>query len=879
MAPVVAVAAKVFAAVAAKVTFAAVAKFVVTTALSIGVSKLLAKRAMKNAAAGGGGGGRVQLPPATDNKLPVVYGSAFIGGSIIDAYLTPDQKTMYYVVALSEVTDNGTISYGDIYYDGKLVQFGSDGLGGTTKVTALINNATTPSQSDTRVNGFLNIYLYKNGSTGATSGTNTTQNAYDVMPNWGSSTFAMTNCAFAIVVVKYSTDASTTGLGAITAQIRNTESGQTTGVYRPGTAIRDYMTNARYGCAIPLSQVDTASLTDLNTYSDQNITYTPVGGGSATQKRYRINGPIDTASNCLDNLQFLVDSCDCWLQYSELQGKWKVVINKAYTQSPNAQTTNDLFIVNSSNLVGGIEISPIDLNETYNEVEVAYPNFNIKDQTDYQVIDLFADYPSVLSQNDAVNRLNITLPLVNNAVQAKYLAARRIFQSREDLVITFRTDYSGIQVEAGDVIRVYHETYGWDADNGFPDGKLFRVSEVMEEKDVEGNLFATFRAFEYNATVYADDPVQDYVPAFNTGLKDPNIISAPCDPVLTNFTDTQGLITGFEVESCVPEEGLVLYMDFNYGNNSNVLTHRLYRTVQQSDGEPFTPSPDIANGNVTAVQIDVNDLPAGNYYWSVTARNNTAGKRSGNSTVLNWAGANIQPYNPNSNTGGIGGNQVKSNTIGFTNMQKGTSLAEVFGQLEAGFPGNVLNFGNGVFNYGTATTGTYIGGNAGYLDGNFPGANYVYPWYQNTSSTANGYLANSTSPLQPYNASIVRGNTGTDGWYIVGLINFGANRIANDEEGCTISADLSLVADIDSTIQISPFITYANAPNTFFILTGSMDTVNLTANIPQRPYIETVTYSSSSMDFVGAGVAIKNISNSRVFVTDMELFVTKSKFT
>ena len=219
------------------------------------------------------------------------------------------------------------------------------------------------------------------------------------------------------------------------------------------------MLNNRYGCAIPLAQIDTNSLDDVNTYSDQNIVYTPVGGGSATQKRYRINGPLDTARSCLDNLQFLVDTCDSWLQYSELQGKWKVVINKAYNQNPDGQTINDLFIVNSSNLIGGIEISPIDLNETYNEVEVAYPNYNIKDQTDYQIIDLFDTNPSLLSQNEAINRLNITLPLVNNAVQAKYLAARRIFQSREDLVISFRTDYSGIQVEAGDVIRVYHETY------------------------------------------------------------------------------------------------------------------------------------------------------------------------------------------------------------------------------------------------------------------------------------------------------------------------------------------------------------------------------------------------------------------------------------
>jgi hypothetical protein len=851
MAPVIAFGA----AVAAKVTVAAVVKFVVTTALSIGVSRLIAKRALAKAQAGGDGGGRVQLPPATDNKIPVVYGSAFTGGPIIDAYLTPDQKTMYYVVALSEKTDNGTISYGDIYYDGKLVQFGSDGSGGTTKVTALINNNVSPTQTDTRVNGFLNIYLYKNGSTGATSGTNTTQNAYDVFPGWGSSTYAMTDCAFAVIKVVYSTDAGTTSLGSLTAQVKNTESGQTagSGIYRPGTALKDYMMNTRYGCAIPLAQIDTASLDDVNTYSDQTITVT--GGPSPTQARYRINGPLDTAQNCLTNLQYLVDTCDSWLQYSELQGKWKVVLNKAYTQTPNAQTLNDLFLVNSSNLVGGIEISPIDLNETYNQTEVAYPNLNVKDQTDYQIINLFDTNPSLLSQNEAVNRLNITLPLVNNAVQAKYLAARRIYQSREDLVVSFRTDYSGIQVEAGDVIRITHETYGWT-------DKLFRVSEVIEEKDTNGNLFASFRAFEYNATVYVDDPVADFIPAFNTGLKDPNIISAPCDPIITNFTNTDGLVTGFDVESCVPEEGLVLYMDFNYGNNSNVLEHRLYRTVQQSNGTPFTNSPDVANSNVTPVNITVNDLTSGNYYWSVTARNNTAGKRSGNSIVFNWAGANIQPYDPNTGNGGIIGNQVKSNTIDYRTMSTGMTIEKVLLDIEysatANLPANITGVVNVPF----------------YIDGTDVDPNYYYPWYQNTSTTANFYVANSTAPFQPANASQLAITDGDDNWYFFAGGDFGANTIANTEY-MNVSFLGHFTANVDCTIQTLAVGEFGNS-GVYQGTTATLGTHFLFANIPTEIRVGGTFVGSNTL--TGGGVIIRNMdSNTRAYGVEGQLVISKGK--
>lgn len=883
MAPVVAF----VAAAVAKVTVAAVIKFVVTTALSIGISRLLAKRAMKKAAAGGDGGGRIQLPPATDNKIPVVYGSAFVGGPIIDAMLSTNQKTMWYVVALSEVTDTSagsTISFGDVYYDGKLVQFGSNGA-----VTGLINNSTTPSQTDTRVNGYLSIYLYNNGSSSPTNSSFTAQQVLSVANGVPASQAwtvnnLMSNCAFAIVKVVYNTDAGTTSLGALNVQVKNTESGQSTGTFRPGSAILDYLLNTRYGCAVPLTNIDTTSLTNLNTYSDQTISVT--GGPSATQPRYRINGPLDTSQNCLDNLQFLVDSCDSWLQYSELTGKWKVVINKAYTQNPGAQTTNDLFIVNSSNLVGGIEISPIDLNETYNQVEVAYPNFNVKDQTDYQIIDLFDTNPSLLSQNEAVNKLNITLPLVNNAVQAKYLAARRIYQSREDLVITFRTDYSGIQVEAGDVIRVYHETYGWDADNGFPDGKLFRVSEVIEEKDSNGNLFATFRAFEYNATVYVDDPVEDYIPAFNTGLKDPNIISAPCDPVVADYDGNNATISGFAVFTCVPDSGLVKYIDFNYGTVPNVGSHRLYRTIQDSDGTPFINS-DSANGLYNFVECTVNDLPADTYYWSVVARNDSfKGTPSANSSnAYVWQGANVIPYDPIANNGGIQGNQIQyntivnnnisnntitgtkitSNTIQYTNM--GNTLISTQGL--ASFVFDVQQYGSVVNVY---TRNSFA--QPPYVIGTDPGANYYYPWYQNTSTTANGYLQNSTGTYTPTNAANWERDNGDWDWFIMNWVNLSTSIAAGEKvlTKCFIQA----VANVDTEWQCTAVFTGVGTPTVYNGNDMFLHTFQIKANQPQFFVYQDEAFLTGTLG--GVGIMFRNMTaNSQLDIVLSDLQVYKAK--
>lgn len=617
----------------AKITIAAVVKFVVTTALSIGISRLLAKRAMKKATAGGDAGARVQLPPATDNKIPVIYGQAFTSGPVIDAKIASDLKTMWYVVALAEHTDTTpgsgyTFDTNNVYYDGKRVVFASPT---SSTVTALQNN-TTPPQSDTKVNGKINIYLFTNGSssginTGGQTAIQILQDASIPVGQRWTSTDTMTNCAFAIVKVQYSTDAGTTSLGGLMCKITNS-------INKPGDAILDYLVNTRYGCGVPSARVDTASLTALNTYSDELITYVPVGGGSATQARYRVNGPVDTGQNCLTNLQLLVDSCDSWLQYSELTGQWKVVINQSYT---DYTVLNSLFLVDNDNLVSGIQVNPIDLNDTYNEVEVAYPNQYIKDQTDYQVIELNTFAPEVMSPNEAINRLNVQLALVNEAVQAKYLALRRLLQSREVLVIGMALDYSGIQLEAGDVIRVGQPVYGWGPITSNPANpyKLFRISQVSEEKYPDGSLGVRIQAFEYNDTIYADNAIQDFQPSADTGLDDPNIIGTPIAPtVIVNLANT---IAEMQVTGTVPILGLVTNLNFNVGTSSNSANHTYVTTVSNANGAPLT-----ANSVYT---ITSGDLSSNTYYWSVTARNQVVGVRSTSSNAVSWAGGNVTTAN------------------------------------------------------------------------------------------------------------------------------------------------------------------------------------------------------------------------------------------
>jgi hypothetical protein len=67
-----------------------------------------------NNSAAGSQGGRIQVAPATNNKVPVLYGSAYVNGMITDARLKSiggtTNDTMYYCIVLSEYTNNLTAS-------------------------------------------------------------------------------------------------------------------------------------------------------------------------------------------------------------------------------------------------------------------------------------------------------------------------------------------------------------------------------------------------------------------------------------------------------------------------------------------------------------------------------------------------------------------------------------------------------------------------------------------------------------------------------------------------------------------------------------------------------------------------------------------------
>lgn len=563
-------------------------------------------------------GNRQQIPPATDNKIPVVYGEAWLGGTVVDLSITSDNQTLYYVIALAEVTSTNTgqtpdtITFGNIYYGGKLVAFAGDGY----TVASLTDEST--GEVNTEVAGLISIYLYSNGST---QPVNSALSAIQLMQSPGltyqwTAEKVMSNCAFAIVKLKYNAEAGITGIQQTKFKVINSR-------YRPGDCFYDYLINTRYGAAIPLAQINTASLTTLNNYCDQSFTYTTYAGFSVTQTRFRFDGVLDTNQSIMNNLQNMASCCDCLIRYNEIYAQWGVI-----TQTPSYSVAMAL---NDSNIISAIQITPIDLASSFNVIEVKFPDKNNQDAFNSATFDLAAIDPSLLFQNEPVNKESISLPLVNNDVRAQYLANRFLKAAREDLQIECAIGFPGLQLEAGDVVTITNVNYGWAA-------KLFRCTKVTESFGDDGSIAVKLLLQEYNPSIFDDVSITQFSPSPNTGIGDPIFFGTIYAPVVVAEYPTIANPL-FTVQVTTSSSGITQYAEVWYSAFSTPTSDQLIFAATseiQSSGTPWSTS--------TALPIiSLTNIPAGNWYFFCRMVNSLgASKFSSASAILRWRPTTFQ---------------------------------------------------------------------------------------------------------------------------------------------------------------------------------------------------------------------------------------------
>ena len=590
-----------------------------------------------SSASGGSQGGRIQIPPATNNKIPVVYGNAFVNGIITDARLiSTDQKTnntMFYCLVLSETCNNGGAAYtvNDVYWnDLRLTPVDS-----TTNAHKVKDGRKNVNDPDTSIEDFVDtnfivdgkslveVRVYA-GSSAAnkqiypTQASGNTQAAYDFWGNddnsWTTS-FAMTGLVFAIVKVTYNGEKGFTALPNMTFNISNS-------LRNPADVWLDYMTGVRYGAGIDSSYIDNTALTAWRNFCDEDINYTNKNGTTNQfTERYTINGIIDTNRSVKENIDIILQNGGSWLSYNVATGLWSPILKKAitagdpgvsstyftasrtattltvtafpegrieagqylydstgtfigvisaqltptagetggqkgrYTTSTSGNISSTTFYTTAPNLlsfsddniISGITISSTRLDDLYNKVEVEFYDQYNKDQKAYYRVDIAAGEKN---PNEPDNQLRMSLDLCNNSMQADILGQLELRQSRDDLVIEFTSNFYGIQTQAGDIINVTSDLYGWAP-------KLFRVMRVKEQENEEGGLVAQIQAMEYNGDVYTVEPITEFTTEKNIGIgvygASPNL---PLPPRLAIVkVNPNDPIPNFQLQVKIPDSG------------------------------------------------------------------------------------------------------------------------------------------------------------------------------------------------------------------------------------------------------------------------------------------------------------------------------------
>lgn len=342
-----------FATVGAALAAGAFGFAAIATITTIGVSYLASRLINGNPNKGSNSattnqGGRIQIPPATNNKIPVVYGRAFMNGIITDARLiSTDSKTnnvMYYAIVLSEHVDTPGAVYtvNNIYWNDMRLKF-KEGTDSHITQSGKKYVETTPDPlapnledfTDTNFDSKVQIRVYAGNSQSAQQvfPTNNKVAAYNMWPSdssnrqfWNNAEYGglheMQGLVFAIVRVEYDQEKGFTGLPTITFDINNS-------LNNPADVWRDYMLSDRYGVGLASADLDSASIDSYRSFCNDLIRYTDIDGVTSTQKRYEINGILDTARPVKENIDVVLQNGGAWMSYNTTSGLWSCVPKQA----------------------------------------------------------------------------------------------------------------------------------------------------------------------------------------------------------------------------------------------------------------------------------------------------------------------------------------------------------------------------------------------------------------------------------------------------------------------------------------------------------------------------------------------------------------------
>jgi hypothetical protein len=232
----------------------------------------------------------------------------------------------------------------------------------------------------------------------------------------------------------------------------------------PALCIRDYIMSD-YGMRVTADEIDSASFIAAANICDETVT----AKTGVTQKRYTLNGVVDTSKSPREVLQDMLSTCAGMLVYSS--GKYKLIAG-AFSSPVQTITVDDLR--------GDVQLSCA--NEKANLFNRVIGVFADSDKL-YSATEYPAIASSTFKTQDGGEELTAQLDLnfTTNVLEAERLAKINLLKSRQGIVVNISCKPTCLNITAGDVVALTIAQLGWS-------GKYFRVMEWKLNEDIGVDL-------------------------------------------------------------------------------------------------------------------------------------------------------------------------------------------------------------------------------------------------------------------------------------------------------------------------------------------------------------------------------------------------------
>ena len=436
-----------------------------------------------------GRGIQFRSPTATRE---IVYGEVKKSGAILHLEATNDNQDLHVIIALAGHEIN---SIQEVYFNTQNVA--SSLVDGTQTNTS---SSTTPAFADK---------AYVTGHFGTD---NQLADATLVADTSFTTNHRLRGIAYIHAKLIFDEDVFATGVPNIQAIVRGKKlfdprDDTTAWSDNPALAIRDYLTNTRYGLGATTAEIDDTAFIEAANVCDETVT-TLAG---ETKSRYTINGVVDTSKAPKAIIEDLLTACAGRLVYSN--GRYKLIAGEFRT----AVKTLD-----EDDLRGGITIQTKNSGQDqFNAVKGVF----VSPDDNWQP----ADFPAITSStfetedNNERNFLDITLPFTTDVSEAQRLAKIALYRTREQLTLQLPCKLTAFELDVGDTVQITNARLGFSA-------KTFEVVSWQYSFGEGGDILGVDLVVrEISAAAYEFDPDLDETifSTNNTTLPNPADVPAP----------------------------------------------------------------------------------------------------------------------------------------------------------------------------------------------------------------------------------------------------------------------------------------------------------------------------------------------------------------